>query len=60
MAEKKDKYANYVPEIMEYDPAVDGGEEHLIRDEHLAKKESLMDVISKIKAKQRGPNKTRR
>jgi len=60
MSDKKNKYADYVPEIMEYDPKVDGGQEHLIRDDHLAQKESLMDVISKIKAKQRGPNKERR
>lgn len=57
---KKEKYADYVPKIMVYDPEVDGSDEHLIRDDHLAEKERLMDVISKIKNKQRGPNKTRR
>ena len=60
MADKKDKYTDYVPEIMEYDTKIDGGQEHMIRDEHLAQKESLIDVISKMKAKQRGPNKERR
>ncbi len=60
MSDKKDKYADYVPEIMEYDPKVDGGDEHLIRDDHLAEKERLHDVISKLKQKKRGPDKTRR
>ncbi len=51
---------NYDPTPLEYDPEVDGGEEHLVRDEHLKQKEQLLDVISLIKNKQRGSNKTRR
>jgi len=56
---KKD-YKNYVPEIMVYDPKVDGDDEHMIRDDHLKEKERLHNVISKIKAKQRGTDKVRR
>ena len=55
-----DKYKNYRPETMEYDPKIDGGDDHLIRDDHLKEKERLHDVISKLKAKQRGANKVRR
>jgi hypothetical protein len=57
---KKDKYADYVPKIMVYDPQIDGSDEHLIRDDHLAEKARLMEVISKLKKQQRGPDKTRR
>lgn len=57
---KKDKYKDYVPEIMVYDPNIDGGEEYKIRDEHLAEKERLRDAITKIKEKQRGSKKVRR
>lgn len=56
---KKD-YKDYVPEIMEYDPKIDGGDEHMVRDAHLAEKERLHDAITKIKDKQRGSNKVRR
>lgn len=51
---------NYDPAPMEYDPNIDGGEEHLVRDEHLKQKEQLRDVISLLKQKQRGNNKVRR
>ncbi len=30
-----DIFQNYRPEVIEYDPTVDGDEEHKIRDEHL-------------------------
>ena len=56
----KNKYKDYKPEYMDYDPKIDGGNEHMIRDEHLAEKERLHDVIAKIKKKQRGENKVRR
>ncbi len=36
MSDKKDKYADYIPEIMAYDPKVDRGDVHLIRDGHPA------------------------
>ena len=54
------KYKNYIPVIMEYDPKVDGGNEHMIRDEHLSEKERLHKVIAELKNKQRGSNKVRR
>jgi len=51
---------NYNPEPLEYDPEVDGGDEYLIRDELLKKKEELKDVVSKLKEKQRESRKVRR
>ncbi len=51
---------NYDPTPLEYDPEVDGDEEHLIRDELLKKKEELKDVVSKLKEKQRASRKVRR
>lgn len=41
---------NYTPEILEYDPEVDGSDEHLIREEHLSTKEALVEQIKKAKA----------
>lgn len=55
-----DPFKDYVPETVEYDPEVDGGEEHLIRDELLEEKERLKDVITKLKEKNRGNRKVRR
>ena len=57
---KDDPYKDYVPETVEYDPEVDGGDEHLIRDELLAEKERLKDVITRLKEKNRGNRKVRR
>ncbi len=51
---------NYDPTPLEYDPEVDGDEEHLIRDELLKKKEELKDVVSRLKEKQRASRKVRR
>lgn len=51
---------NYDPSPMEYDPDVDGDEEHLIRDQLLEEKERLKDVITKLKEKQRLDRKVRR
>ncbi|MDD5052293.1 MAG: hypothetical protein PHO27_06125 [Sulfuricurvum sp.] len=51
---------NYNPEPLEYDPDIDGGDEYLIRDELLQKKEELKDVITKLKEKQRESRKVRR
>lgn len=51
---------DYDPNPVEYDPEVDGGDEHLVRDEHLAEKERLKDVVSKLKEKQRDSRKVRR
>lgn len=55
-----DPSQDYVPEVMEYDPEVDGGDEHLVRDELLAEKERLKDVITRLKEKNRGNRKVRR
>ena len=63
MAEKKtdkDLFKDYVPEIMHYDPEVDGGNEHLIREDLLSEKERLKSVINKLKQKERGDRKVRR
>ena len=54
------KYADYVPEIMKYDPKIDGDENYNIRDEMLSEKERLKDVITKLKEKNRGDRKIRR
>ena len=51
---------NYDPSPLEYDPDVDGDEEHLIRDELLKKKEELKDVVTRLKEKQRETRKVRR
>jgi len=58
--EIEEKLKNYTPEIMYYDPKVDGGEEHMIRDELLSEKERLKDVITRLKQKNRGDRKVRR
>ncbi len=51
---------DYRPETVEYDPEVDGGDDHKVRDEHLAEKEKLKDVITRLKEKNRGNRKVRR
>jgi len=52
-----DLFKDYVPEVVEYDPDVDGSDEHKIRDEHLNTKETLLEKIRKAKAAAKG-NKT--
>jgi len=44
-------FKDYVPEILVYDPKIDGGYEHKIRDEHLDVKDFLLEKIRKAKAK---------
>ncbi|WP_345992694.1 hypothetical protein [Sulfurimonas sp. HSL-1716] len=56
---KEDLFKDWVPEVVEYDEEVDGGGEHLVRHELLAKKEELVDTIVKMKNKRR-INKLRR
>ncbi|HEX5330074.1 hypothetical protein [Sulfuricurvum sp.] len=51
---------NYNPEPLEYDPEIDGGDEFLIREQLLKKKEELKDVVTKLKEKQREARKVRR
>ena len=45
-------FQDYKPEILHYDPEVDGSndDEHLIREEHLAKKAALVEKIRRAKA----------
>ena len=50
-------FENYVPEILTYDPEIDGSYEHKIRDEHLSTKEKLLEKVRKAKAAAKG-NKT--
>ena len=52
-------FKDWTPEVVEYDENVDGGQEHLERDELLAEKETLKDEILKLKEKRR-INKERR
>ena len=51
---------NYSPEPLEYDPEIDGGDEFLVREQLLKKKEELKDVVTKLKEKQREARKVRR
>lgn len=55
----KELFKDWVPEVVEYDDNVDGGQEHLEREELLAEKEKLRDEILKLKEKRR-TNKVRR
>ena len=56
----EDLFKDYVPENMEYDPEVDGDEEHMIRDDMLEEKERIKDLITKLKEKNRGDRRVRR
>ena len=53
----EDKFKDYTPEVVEYDEAIDGSDEHKIRETHLDVKENLLDKIRNAKAKAKG-NKT--
>jgi|GEM_PF-1047277 len=44
-----DLFKDYTPEVIEYDPTVDGDEEHKIRDEHLSEKEKLLEQFTNLK-----------
>ncbi len=44
-----DPFKDYTPEVIEYDPAIDGDEEHNIRDEHLSEKAKLLEQFTKQK-----------
>ncbi len=56
----EDLFKDWQPETIEYDPDVDGSEEHMIRDEMLEEKERLKDSITELKEKNRGDRKIRR
>ena len=60
LEEIEEKYKNYTPEILHYDPKVDGGGDYNIRDELLDEKAKLKEVIIKLKEKNRGNRKIRR
>jgi len=63
MAEKlsaQEKFKDYTPEVMYYDPEVDGGSEHLIREDLLSEKERLKKLIMKRKMDIKGSNRVRR
>ena len=63
MAEKQtaqERFKDYTPEVMYYDPEVDGGSEHLIREDLLSEKERLKAIITKRKEANRGDRKVRR
>lgn len=51
-------FKDYVPEILEYDPKVDGSYEHKTRDEHLNTKEQLLKKIRKAKSTAKGNQTT--
>ena len=53
---KDDPFKDYVPEVVEYDPEVDGE----MREEILSEKEKLKERITKLKEKNRGDRKVRR
>jgi len=56
-ADTQELFKDYVPEVLEYDPEIDGSDEHKIRDEHLSTKENLLETIRKAKAARKS-NKT--
>ena len=58
--DSEDLFKDWEPETVEYDPEIDGSEEHMIRDEMLEEKERLKDVITQLKEKNRGDRKLRR
>jgi len=51
-------YEDHTPEILIYDPKVDGSYEHITRDEHLSTKEKLLNKIRKAKANAKGNETT--
>ena len=53
-------FKDYVPEVMYYDPDVDGGSDHLIREDLLSEKERMKALITKRKEANRGDRKVRR
>jgi len=56
----QERFKNYKPEVMYYDPEVDGGSDHLIREDLLSEKERLKELIMKRKMEIKGSNRVRR
>ena len=50
----EDLFKDYVPEILVYDPKVDGGIEYKVREDHLDVKEYLLGKIRRAKARVKG------
>lgn len=53
----KDLFAEYLPEVLEYDSQIDGSDEHKIRDMHLNTKATLIEKVRLAKAARKS-NKT--
>ena len=53
-----DLYKDYKPEILEYDPEVDGRGQFELRADRLETKENLLDKIRDAKAKAKGNQTT--
>ena len=53
-------FKDYVPEVMYYNPDIDGGSDHLIREDLLSEKERMKALITKRKEANRGDRKVRR
>lgn len=53
-----DLYKDYEPEVLEYDPEIDGRGQFELRDERLEIKENLLDKIRDAKAKAKGNQTT--
>lgn len=50
----EDLFKDYEPEILVYDPKVDGGVEYEVREDHLDVKEYLLGKIRRAKARVKG------
>jgi len=56
----QEMFKDYTPEVMYYDPEVDGGSDHLIREDLLSEKDRLKKLIMKRKMDIKGDNRVRR
>ncbi|MBN2782118.1 MAG: hypothetical protein JXQ66_02640 [Campylobacterales bacterium] len=54
----KDLFKDYVPEVIEYDPAVDGGQEFKVREDRLNEKEDLLEKMRQAKSDAKGNQTT--
>ena len=52
--DKTDIFANYKPEIIEYDEEIDGSDEHQTRENRLSSKEELLAKVKKSKSAIKG------
>ena len=56
--DKTDIFANYKPEVVEYDEEIDGSDEHQTRENRLSDKEDLLAKVKKQKASIKGHQET--